>query len=167
MSARFYFAEDFFLLSKPEYIPTLAAAAFKGGSFALASLKKHVDKKGTLVLPDDQFMVLVGTTGELKQFRAGLNGAGVDAIGSGRRVSISSISPLVAWCARVDTKHPDKKQLHDATVTLLVICETSLWAGSPLAKPPWHDFPSQFGALSLDNSFDAAVDFAKKHPKAN
>ena len=165
MTARFYFTNEMYLI-KPDYIPTLAATAFKAGKSAPAILKKHVDKQGTLVLPNDQFLVLAGTTGELKQFRAGLNAAGVDAIGCARRRD--SGDPLVTWCARVDVKHPDKKQLHDATVTLVVICRESLWVGSRFAKPPWEAFPHGLaGVLHLDNDFDAALDVAQKHPKAN
>lgn len=164
MSARFYFTNDVMLL-KPDYIPTLAAAAFKG-AFDVAALQGHVDKQGTLVLPNDQFLVLVGTTDELKKFRAELNEAGVKAIGCGQ-YRLSGVSPLVAWCARVDTSHPDKMQLHDATVTLVVLCRENLWVGSNLAKPPWYDFPNLFGAVSLDDIFDSALDLAKNHPKAN
>jgi hypothetical protein len=152
-------------------VPTLAAAAMKADSDP-DSLKKLLvfDKKdNSLTLPADQFLVLVGTTAELKQFRAGLNAAGVDAIGFKQRRS--SGSPLVTWCARANVKHPDsgkKLEPGGTDVTVLLIFRESLISGSPLPKVPWHPIDHGLsGLLLLDNGFDKKLEGARKLAKAN
>jgi hypothetical protein len=167
MTARFYFTDEMYLLD-PKYVPTLAATAFKAGKSDPAILGKRVGNRGAVILPDDQFLVLAGTTGELKRLRAELNTAGINAIGCGQRRDTDTGSPLVTWAARVDVAHPDKKQLHDATVTLVVIFREKLWSGSRHPKAPWRAFPHGMrGLLNLDDDFDEALNDAQQQAKAN
>jgi hypothetical protein len=59
-------------------------------------------KQKFLKMSDHKFLVPVGATSELKEFRAGLNADKVDAIGRDQ----AGGDLLVTWCTRVDVKHP-------------------------------------------------------------
>jgi hypothetical protein len=173
MTARFWLFTDEGLLNA-KMIPTLAAAAMTTGSSDPASLKRQLvfDKKDKcLTLSEDQFLVLAGTTAELKQFRARINAADVDAIGLKQRRY--SGDPLVTWCARAKVKHPDsQKKLEPGgtVVTVLVIGRESLFlqVGSRFPKNPWNAFPhGLLGQLLLDDDFDNELEDARKLAKAN
>jgi hypothetical protein len=171
MTARFYLFTDELLLDD-NMIPTLAAVAMKKGNSDPVSLTKRplvLDKKdNSLTVPIDEFLVLVGTTAELKDFRRRLNAANVDAIGF-KQSRRSSGSPLVTWCTRANVKHPEKKIEPGGTdVTVLLICRDDLLTGSPFPQDPWHPFDhSLSGLLELDDDFDRKLDAARKLAKAN
>jgi hypothetical protein len=172
MPVRFYFTDDAMGLEK-KYIPTLATTVFKSGEELVTSLLAVLPvKKKILTLSDKKFLVLAGTTAELKEFRAGLKSEKVDAIGLEQAVG----DPLVTWCTRVDVKHPDKKLESKTTVTLVLIGLQTVFTRmgvSWVPKPPWQVFPHAKGVggdggfLHLDKSFENELDVAQKHPKAN
>jgi hypothetical protein len=171
MPVRFYFTDDKMGL-ETEYIPTLAATVFKVGEELVTTLLSRLPvKRKVLTLSDKKLLVLAGTTGELKEFRVELKSDKVDAIGLEQAVG----DPLVTWCARVDVNHPDKELESNTTVTLVLIGLQKVFTRigvSWVPVAPWKKFPHAVGPggdggfLHLDRSFEAALDVAKKYPKA-
>jgi hypothetical protein len=102
-------------------------------------------------------LLLIGTTEELKEFRNQLKGEGID------QIDCQNHDELVTWCVRVDANHPDHV-MGTSTLTLLVIGGKSA-IGDETPKPPWKSFGvTQKGraSMKLDNTFDEALDTAKK-----
>jgi hypothetical protein len=171
MTVRFYLTDDDMFLDT-RYISALAQTAIDKGEELVTTLVSRLPLKDKLLtLSDKQFLVLAGTTTELKEFRTALKSAKVEAIGikQGR-------DPLVTWCTRVDVNHPDKTFEKNTTVTLVLIGLESLFLAAGVSKvpiAPWKAFPHNVGPsreggfLHLDRSFEAALDVAQKHRKAN
>ena len=147
--ARFYYtiAEDYL---KKEEIVNLAVATLQVGDSKPANLKGALTTQGkSLVVPDNGFVALVGTTKELKEFRDGLTG--IDEI------RCKAGDQLQTWCVRVDANHPDHV-LSKSTLTLLAIGRAKRMGDAP--KAPWRVFGvTRKGVYTtLDEDFDKALD---------
>ena len=112
------------------------------------------------MLPEDQFLVLAGTTTALQEFRKRFNKLGFDAIGS--KTARRSGDPLWAWSTRAVVTHPDKVVDPGGTdITLIVIGWQHLFPAAPVL--PWRRFP--LGAivqLLFDDTLDDNLEKVRK-----
>jgi hypothetical protein len=175
MAARYYLADEAAQYLQKKNITGLAQNSFDVGKKIVKGLKGELKpNKKYLTMSDDKFLLLAGTTAELKDFRAELNTDKVEAIGLD--AAKGDPDPLVTWCTRVDVNHPEKPLESKTTVTLVLVGRPGLFTKikvDPAPKDPWKPFPhtkdnvtGTGGFLHLDTSFNAALDVAKKYPKA-
>jgi hypothetical protein len=107
MAARYYLTDEVGKYLQKKNISGLAQNAFDAGKKIVKGLNGELKaNKKYLTMSADQFLVLAGTTAELKDFRKELNKDKIEAIGLD--AAKGDPDPLVTWCARVDVKHPEK-----------------------------------------------------------
>jgi hypothetical protein len=144
-------------------IPTLVQALLNANiknKDAPAFLKKFV-QNNSLIVPDNEFLVLVGTTSELQQLVKDLKNAGIDEI------RCKPGNELVTWCVRVDANHPDHV-LGKSTLTVLVIGKASVFGKrDPDTTWQWFGITKKGVLTSLDKDFDDALEKAKKFTPVN
>jgi hypothetical protein len=153
--ARFYYTIAKNYLKE---IENLANATLDNGDSKPANLKKQLITQGkSLMVPDNGFVALVGTTKELKQFRDDLK---LDEI------RCKPGDQLQTWCVRVDANHPDHV-LSKSTLTLLVIGRAKEMGDTPKAPWQWFGVRHQGVSTNLDNDFDQALDTAAEFDAVN
>ena len=170
MAARYYLTDEVGTYLQKKNIPGLAQNAFDAGKKIVKGLNGELKaNKKYLTMSADQFLVLAGTTAELKDFRKELNKDKIEAIGLD--AAKGDPDPLVTWCARVDVKHPEKPLEKKTTVTLVLIGLQDLFTKinvDPAPKDPWkpfahfkHNVTGTGGFLYFDNFFDNCLDAVK------
>jgi hypothetical protein len=149
--ARFYYTIAKSYLKKEEIVNLAVATLDKQvGDPKPANLKKQLTTQGkSLVVPDNGFVALVGTTRELKEFRDGLTGIDEFRCKSGDQ--------LQTWCVRVAANHPDHV-VSESTLTLLVIGRAKEMGDTPKAPWRWFGVRRQGVSTKLDEEFDEALD---------
>lgn len=168
MAARYYLADEVTPYIQKKDITGLAQNSFDVGKKIVKGLKGELQaNKKYLTMPADKFLLLAGTTAELKDFRKELNKDNVEAIG----LDAAKGDPLVTWCTRVNVSHPEKPLERKTTVTLVLVGLQDLFTKikvDPAPKDPWRPFPhakhnvtGTGGFLPLDNFFDRCLDNVK------
>ena len=170
MTARYYFTDEDWML-EDKWVPTLVSNAFKTGKSLPSGLLNSLVRKGkSLIMPDDQFLVIVGMTEEISAFRDGITSTGVDSITCTSHRS-SDLDQLITWVARVDLKHPDRSVPGKTTVTAIVIGRECLFEKNwnRLPHDPWDSFAATLRdtTMRIGAAFDNALAAARKVRKAN
>jgi hypothetical protein len=150
---------------KKKNIPATARGLLKAGTSApdvpdLLTQNGYV-QGNSLIVPNNEYLELIGTTGELQQLANRLTKAGI------HEIKCKPNNQLAAWCVRVDADHPDHV-MSSSTLTLLVIGAATAFGGTIDPAPPWNWFGVvRKGVLMKLDDFDAALEDAKEYDIVN
>lgn len=139
----------------------LAAGTSAPGVPALLTQNGWV-QGNSLVVPDNEYLELIGTTKELGQLVDTLTNDGI------QQIKCNAGNELGSWCVRVEADHPDHA-MSSSTLTLLVIGPATALGGTKDPRAPWHWFGvvRKGVSIKLDGDFDDALETAKGYDPVN